>query len=51
MSGAIKEIVILGGGSAGWLTAAVIAAEHQSASGAGLKVTLIESPDVRTIGV
>lgn len=51
MSEAIKEVVILGGGSAGWLTAAVIAAEHRTASGTGLKVTLIESPDVRTIGV
>jgi hypothetical protein len=47
--------VIVGGGSAGWLTAAVVAAEHCSASGAapgsGLQVTLIESPDVGPIGV
>lgn len=51
MSDAIKHVVILGGGSAGWLTAAVIAAEHHADSGNGLKVTLIESPDVATIGV
>lgn len=46
-SGAIRQIVIVGGGSAGWLTAAVIAAEHQSC----LQVTLIESPDIAPIGV
>lgn len=51
MTDAVRHIVILGGGSAGWLTAAVIAAEHQTASGTGLKVTLVESPDVATIGV
>lgn len=50
MSKAIKHVVILGGGSAGWLTAAVLAADHNTAAG-GLKVTLIESPDVATIGV
>lgn len=47
----IKQIVIVGGGSAGWLTAAVIAAEHRAAGGSGLQVTLIESPDVPAIGV
>ena len=51
MSEAIKHVVILGGGSAGWLTAAVLAADHNAASGGGLKITLIESPDVATIGV
>jgi tryptophan halogenase len=50
-SSAIKHIVIVGGGSAGWLTAAVIAAEHQSSLASGLQVTLIESPDVAPIGV
>lgn len=51
MAGEIREIVILGGGSAGWLTAAVLAAEHNAASGPGLKITLVESPDVAIIGV
>ena len=50
-SNAIKQIVILGGGSAGWLSAAVIAAEHQSSLASGVQVTLIESPDVAPIGV
>lgn len=51
MSGAIKHIVIVGGGSAGWLTAGLIAAEHCSTSPDGLQVTLLESPEVAPIGV
>ena len=47
----IKRIVILGGGSAGWLTAGVIAAEHQCHKNSHIQVTLIESPNVATIGV
>ena len=50
-SSTIRHIVIVGGGSAGWLTAGVIAAAHRPAGGAGLQVTLIESPDVAPIGV
>lgn len=51
MDDAVRKVVVVGGGSAGWLTAAVIAAEHPAASGAGLEVTLLESPDVGAIGV
>ena len=51
MTEAIRQIVILGGGSAGWLTAAVLAADHATASPGGLQVTLVESPDVATVGV
>ncbi|MFA9274268.1 MAG: tryptophan halogenase family protein [Candidatus Aquirickettsiella gammari] len=50
-SNVIKHIVIVGGGSAGWLTAALIAAEHKSVLATNLQVTLIESPDVAPIGV
>lgn len=51
-SSTIKHVVIAGGGSAGWLTAALIAAQHQAQAGSsGLQVTLIESPDVAPIGV
>jgi len=45
MSKTIEHIVVVGGGSAGWLVAGVIAAEHR------LRVTLVESPDVPPIGV
>lgn len=42
----LRRIVIVGGGSAGWLTAGLLAAEHPH-----LRITLIESPDVAPIGV
>lgn len=51
LSQEIKQIVIVGGGTAGWLTAAVIAAEHRSDNGQGLQVTVLESPDIAAIGV
>ena len=51
MSQAIKELVIVGGGSAGWLSAAIIAARHKSENADGLTVTLVESSDIPTIGV
>jgi tryptophan 7-halogenase len=51
MSNIIKRIVIVGGGSAGWLTAGMIAAEHSAKTNTGLQVTLVESPDVSIIGV
>jgi tryptophan 7-halogenase len=47
----IKNVVILGGGSAGWLTAGVLAAEHSGTGSDRLNITLIESPDVPIIGV
>jgi len=47
----IREIVVVGGGTAGWLTAGAIAARHQGRMKSGFKVTLIESPDIKIIGV
>jgi tryptophan halogenase len=48
----VKAVVIVGGGTAGWLTAGIIAARYQSRMKAGgFCVTLIESPDIRIIGV
>ena len=47
----LRHVVIVGGGSAGWLTAGVLAADHRTRAADGLKVTLIESPDVPTVGV
>lgn len=51
MSKPIKNIVILGGGSAGWLAAGVIAAEHKANSPDGIKLTLVESPNIAPVGV
>ncbi|MFZ0497988.1 MAG: tryptophan halogenase family protein [Steroidobacteraceae bacterium] len=48
----VEAVVIVGGGTAGWLTAGIIAARHQARMKAGgFSVTLIESPDIRIIGV
>ena len=47
----VRHVVILGGGSAGWLTAALIAREHHAGDPCGLAVTLIESPNTPPIGV
>lgn len=53
MAESVSRVVIVGGGSAGWLTAAVIAAEHRIDPQAQqpFELVLIESPDVPTIGV
>lgn len=51
MSDAVKHIVIVGGGTAGWITAGILAARHTDRSDAGLQITLIESPDVPSVGV
>ncbi len=48
MTKPIRKIVIVGGGSAGWITAGTLAAELV---GRQVSITLVESPDVRTIGV
>ncbi len=48
----VRSVVIVGGGTAGWLTAGIIAARHQARIKAnGFSVTLIESPDIKIIGV
>lgn len=44
----IRRIVVVGGGTAGWMTALTLA---NSAYGSRLQVTVVESPTVATIGV
>lgn len=51
MTNAIRTVVIVGGGSAGWITAGLLAAKHKADGNLGLKITVIESPDIPTIGV
>jgi len=53
MENRISRIIIVAGGSAGWLSAAVIAAEHRIDSEAQqpFEVLLIESPDIPTVKI
>ncbi|OYX65442.1 MAG: tryptophan halogenase [Sphingomonadales bacterium 32-64-17] len=46
MANSIKQVVIVGGGTAGWLSGCLLAARRRD-----LSVTLVESADVPTIGV
>jgi flavin-dependent dehydrogenase len=47
----IRHIVIVGGGTAGWITAGALAARFSREDPEGLRVTLIESPGIAAIGV
>jgi len=47
----IQTVVIVGGGTAGWLSAAVIAAEHKHRDQNDLRIVLVESSDIPTVGV
>jgi tryptophan halogenase len=51
MNEPIKQVIVVGGGTAGWLTAANLAKKFNSVHADAIQVTLIESPDIPTIGV
>jgi flavin-dependent dehydrogenase len=51
MNQAIKSVVIVGGGIAGWLTAGRLAAKHKSNTKQGLNLVLIESATLPAVGV
>jgi glycine/D-amino acid oxidase-like deaminating enzyme len=51
MARPVRSICIVGGGTAGWLTAGIIAARHRSESGRGLEIMVIESDSIGIVGV
>ena len=51
MSQPVRKILIVGGGTAGWLAAGIIAAHHKSEDADALEVALVEASDIPTIGV
>ena len=51
MNDTIKEIVIVGGGTAGWITAGILAATLKSKFNSGYSITLVESATIPSVGV
>ncbi len=51
MESTVFRVVIAGGGTAGWLSAARLAAWSRVEGNPPLDITLVESPDIPTIGV
>lgn len=51
MSTTIKNIVVVGGGTAGWLSACILAKQLNCSASPDVSITLIESADIPPIGV
>lgn len=50
-SSEVREIAIVGGGTSGWLSAAYLVKHLTNLVPGGVKITLVESSDIPTIGV
>jgi 2-polyprenyl-6-methoxyphenol hydroxylase-like FAD-dependent oxidoreductase len=46
-----RDVLIVGGGTAGWITAGYLARMLGANSPAGVRITLVEAADIETIGV
>ncbi|TQV88929.1 tryptophan halogenase family protein [Aliikangiella coralliicola] len=51
MTESIDRVLVVGGGTAGWLSAAILARSFNSHLPGAVKVTLVESPDIPILGV
>jgi tryptophan halogenase len=51
MNGRIQKVVILGGGTAGWMSALFLSRAFNRGERRSLEITLVESTDLGTIGV
>jgi hypothetical protein len=47
----IRQVVIVGGGAAGWITAGLLAAKCGVRRGGPLEISVLEAPDIPIIGV
>ncbi|MHB8530492.1 MAG: tryptophan halogenase family protein [Caulobacteraceae bacterium] len=51
MSGTIERVLVVGGGTAGWMTAAFLARRLGAGRPGGIRVSLVESAEIGVIGV
>lgn len=51
MTSSINRVLIVGGGTAGWLTAGILANQLNSNDPQAVQVTLVESPNIPILGV
>lgn len=47
----VRKVLVVGGGTAGWLTATYLASRLAAARPGGIQVELVESPDISIVGV
>ena len=51
MENATRKIIIVGGGSSGWITANLLAKKLGGGNSKGVEITLIESPEIQPVAV
>ncbi len=51
MGKSINQVLVIGGGTAGWLTASILAKQLNSQAKGAVQVTLVESPNIPIVGV
>ena len=51
MDGQVNRVLVVGGGTAGWLTAGILASTLNSKDENSVQITLVESPNIPILGV